>query len=156
MRKRLARDLEEFDRKAVPLLSPSLKEDILSLELFPPSDNLFFGITLKLNFSFPRDYPFRPPFIYFNPPIFHPNITPEGIFNLYSKPDNWTPAHKIEHMVINIYSILSNPIPCNMKNKDDKGKEEDDGEDNCYANELAAEIWNDKDTVRSINFSLTK
>ncbi len=65
---------------------------VAGISAFPEGDNLFHwvgtiggpegtpyaGLSYRINMRFPEDYPFGPPAIFFETPIFHPNVDEHG------------------------------------------------------------------------------
>ena len=68
--------------------------------------------TFCLNIKFPRDYPFKPPKIYFNTKIFHVNIHSDGKICCESfrlTYDSWSPNIDILTILIEIINLLKYP-----------------------------------------------
>ncbi|CAH8522281.1 Ubiquitin-conjugating enzyme E2 L3, variant 2 [Schistosoma haematobium] len=56
----------------------------------------------KIEITFPVEYPFKPPKVIFKTRIYHPNIDEKGQICLpIINPENWKPATKVEHDVLN-------------------------------------------------------
>ncbi|PON31537.1 Ubiquitin-fold modifier-conjugating enzyme [Parasponia andersonii] len=67
-----------------------------------PSDTPFEGGVFLLSVKLPYDYPFKPPKIVFQTKVFHPNIDEDGTVNIDILGNNWSPALKIEKMLLSI------------------------------------------------------
>ncbi|EJW85569.1 hypothetical protein WUBG_03518, partial [Wuchereria bancrofti] len=66
----------------------------------PPYNNGMF----RLRITFPSDYPFKPPHLYFITPIYHPNIDEKGQMCLaILQYDNWKPGTNIENSSFSIF-----------------------------------------------------
>ena len=59
----------------------------------------------ELSLTFTTNYPFQAPSVRFITDIFHPNISPAGIFTL----DHWTPALNLLELLSIIQRLLSEP-----------------------------------------------
>ena len=57
-----------------------------------PPDSPYHGGVFKLDITFPREYPFRPPQVKAETRIFHPNISAQGGICLDILKDNWAPS----------------------------------------------------------------
>ncbi|PGH04298.1 hypothetical protein AJ79_07145 [Helicocarpus griseus UAMH5409] len=85
-------------------------------------DSSFYGGYFKATMTFPQNYPYSPPGFKFNPPIYHPNIYEDGglcISILHppgedemsgeSASERWSPAQRVESVLISILSLLDDP-----------------------------------------------
>lgn len=62
-----------------------------------------------LHYTFPRDYPFKPPRVYLKTPIYHSNVCPDGYLTPSMFPllgDQWSPACKALDVAICVQSML--------------------------------------------------
>ena len=76
-----------------------------------PSDSPYSGGLFKLLIDFPDNYPFKPPRIKFETPIYHPNINKYGSICLDTLNTNWSPALTIIKVLLSISSLLTDPNP---------------------------------------------
>jgi len=87
--------------------------------LGPPGTDYEGGI-FKTHLSFPRDYPFEPPVMRFLSEFWHPNVYADGkvCISILHTPDpmnpdengqNWTPAQRVESLILSVISMLSDP-----------------------------------------------
>jgi ubiquitin-conjugating enzyme E2 R len=90
----------------------------LALMVINP-DSLYYGGYFKAQMSFPRDYPYKPPDFRFSKPLWHPNVYSDGrlcISILHSPGEDatsgesagerWSPAQRVESVLISILSLL--------------------------------------------------
>jgi ubiquitin-conjugating enzyme E2 D len=99
-------------QNAVFSISPS--EDNMFLwsgYIFGPSDSPYQGGVFKIKIEFPHNYPFKPPHIYFETPIYHPNIGSNGNICLDILKNKWTPVLDIFKVLLSISSLLTDPNP---------------------------------------------
>ena len=136
------------------VIAYSLKGLTCRMKFTGPDGSPYGGIDIVVDFIYPNEYPFRPPIIIFDPPLFHPNITITGTLAVDSLNGSyWSPASTTFSILMSILSLLYEPFICeeNLK-KNDKGKEELDeiSNDECV-NIEALKLWReDPDNYRQI------
>ena len=64
-----------------------------------------------LDVQFPADYPFKPPKIQFVTPVWHCNISSNGIIDLDILGCNHSPSNTLQSLLISISSLLCDPNP---------------------------------------------
>ncbi|KAE8352160.1 ubiquitin-conjugating enzyme/RWD-like protein [Aspergillus coremiiformis] len=82
-------------------------------------DSLYYGGYFKASMKFPKNYPFSPPEFCFRRPLYHPNIYPDGrlCISILHAPgedemsgelasERWSPAQRVESVLISILSLL--------------------------------------------------
>lgn len=85
-------------------------------------DSVYAGGYYKCTLQFPKTYPYAPPDFRFNAPLWHPNIYPDGricisilhapgddIMSGESAGERWSPAQRVESVLISILSLLDDP-----------------------------------------------
>ncbi|KAK4786076.1 hypothetical protein SAY86_002765 [Trapa natans] len=114
--KRIQREMAELNVDPPPDCSAGPKGDNLyhwvSTIIGPPGTPYEGGIFF-LDFTFPSDYPFKPPKVAFKTRIFHCNVDSAGNLNLDILNDGWSPALTISKILRAIRSIFTNPDPYN-------------------------------------------
>ncbi|AXA49622.1 ubiquitin-conjugating enzyme E2 G2 [Malassezia restricta] len=130
-----------------PAVGPISEDNYLEWEaLLPgPDDTPFEGGVFSARLSFPPTYPLEPPTMRFDPPIFHPNVYPDGLVcisilhaagddpNMYeSSAERWSPVQSIEKILLSVLSMLSEPniesganIDASKMYRDDRAKYEE-------------------------------
>lgn len=87
-----------------------------------PKDTPFEGGVFVAKLTFPTDYPLSPFKMRFDPPIYHPNIYPDGnvcISILHTPGDDptmyeqaserWSPVQSVEKVILSVISMLAEP-----------------------------------------------
>ena len=82
--KRLIQEYQELITSPVESLvaGPKNDDDIFLWEalIMGPPETFYEGGCFRAELKFPKDYPINPPTMKFIPPIWHPNIYPDGTF----------------------------------------------------------------------------
>ncbi len=76
-----------------------------------PEGSPYYGGIFFLNIEFPADYPFKPPRLVFETPIYHCNINSNGSICLDILKDQWSPALTISKVLLSICSLMDDPNP---------------------------------------------
>lgn len=74
-----------------------------------PDDTPYAGLTFKLSFNFPSNYPYAAPTVLFKTPIYHPNVDFSGRICLDILKDKWTAAYNIQTILLSLQSLLGEP-----------------------------------------------
>ena len=113
--KRLQRELIEVVKDTPTNCSAGLvnANDLFTWQatIIGPTETPYEGGMFNLKILFPTDYPFKPPKITFETPIYHPNINSNGSICLDILKDQWSPALSITKVLLSICSLLSDPNP---------------------------------------------
>ncbi|KAK1767103.1 ubiquitin-conjugating enzyme/RWD-like protein [Phialemonium atrogriseum] len=111
--KRLQTELMQLMTSAAPGISafPSADGDLLmwGATIEGPEDTPYSGLTFKLSFEFPSNYPYAPPTVLFRTPIYHPNVDFSGRICLDILKDKWTAAYNIQTVLLSLQSLLGEP-----------------------------------------------
>ena len=82
-----------------------------SATIIGPENSPFQGGIFNLSIYFPTDYPFKPPKVFFDTKIYHPNINKNGGICLDILKESWSPALTISKLLLSICSLLTDPNP---------------------------------------------
>lgn len=95
------------------------KEGVSCLSVNPHSVNSYFiflqtpwqGGNYKLRMLFKDEYPRIPPTCRFEPPLFHPNVSPSGTVGLplLDEEKDWKPDITIKQILLGIQDFLNKP-----------------------------------------------
>ncbi|CAG7927518.1 unnamed protein product [Penicillium olsonii] len=114
-------------------------------------DSLYYGGYFKGTMKFPANYPYAPPKFRFDKSILHPNIYPDGrlCISILHPPghdemsgelasERWTPAQRVESVLISILSLLDDPECSSPANVDAAVLLRDDSE--AYRQRVYADV----------------
>jgi ubiquitin-conjugating enzyme E2 C len=111
--KRLQTELMQLMTGPVPGISafPSADGNLLSwtATIEGPNDTPYTGLTFKLSFAFPSNYPYEAPTVLFKTPIYHPNVDFSGRICLDILKDRWSAAYNIQTVLLSLQSLLGEP-----------------------------------------------
>ncbi|KAK4116174.1 hypothetical protein N656DRAFT_774372 [Canariomyces notabilis] len=111
--KRLQTELMQLMTSPAPGVSafPSADGNLLSWRatIEGPADTPYSGLTFKLSFEFPSNYPYSPPTVLFRTPIYHPNVDFSGRICLDILKDKWTAAYNTQTVLLSLQSLLGEP-----------------------------------------------
>lgn len=110
---RLQTELMQLMTSPAPGVSafPSADGNLLSwtATIEGPDDTPYAGLTFKLSFAFPSNYPYAAPTVLFKTPIYHPNVDFSGRICLDILKDKWTAAYNIQTVLLSLQSLLGEP-----------------------------------------------
>jgi len=112
--KRLRRELQLVrDSPPSNCSAGPIHDDIFHWQatLIGPEHTPYSGGIFRLLIDFPLNYPYKPPKIRFDMPVYHPNINDRGDICLDILKKAWSPALTIVSVLLSISSLLSDPNP---------------------------------------------
>jgi len=114
----------------IELINENIFEWTVALMVLNP-DSDYYGGYFKAKMTFPKDYPYAPPQFRFIRPIFHPNVYPDGrlCISILHTPgedimsgelasERWSPAQRVESVLISIISLLDDAETSSPANVD--------------------------------------
>ena len=129
---RLEQDLMDIQKQAIEV--HLVNDNVFHWEVVieGPSETMYFGYTYTIHLNFPDNYPFKPPKVKFIPCIVHPNVSntgellissflpSEGDYHSNACPTSqkWSPAWTAEEIIKQIITVLEDPDPYMIVNKD--------------------------------------
>lgn len=75
------------------------------------------GGIYKVTLDFGQEYPSQAPLCRFVPPIYHPNVYPDGEICLSIITDQWRPGISVKEVLIGIQDLLDSPNPLSPANE---------------------------------------
>ncbi|XP_052759238.1 ubiquitin-conjugating enzyme E2 T-like [Galleria mellonella] len=116
---RLAQEMKNFETNSpwgitcVPKTEDNL--DVLKVTLLGPKGSPYENGKFQLIITIPDNYPFEPPLLKFDTPIYHPNIDKGGriCMDMLKMPPKgaWLPTITLETLLISLQTLLVNPNP---------------------------------------------
>ncbi|XP_068625075.1 ubiquitin-conjugating enzyme E2 T-like [Battus philenor] len=116
---RLDREIKNFETKS-PWGIKCMPEkediyDVLIVHMQGPKGSPYEKGTFKLSITIPKRYPFEPPLVKFETPVYHPNIDKEGriCMDMLKMPPKgaWLPTITLETLLVSLQTLLANPNP---------------------------------------------
>ncbi|KAJ3313590.1 hypothetical protein HDV04_001807 [Boothiomyces sp. JEL0838] len=74
-----------------------------------PAGTVYQGLTYKLAFDFPLNYPYLPPAVRFETTCFHPNVDINGAICLDILKDKWSAIYNVQTILLSVQSLLGEP-----------------------------------------------
>lgn len=112
--KRIQKELAEISADPPADCSAGPKGDNLYQwisTILGPTGSPYHGGVFFLDITFPTDYPFEPPKVFFKTRIYHCNVDSSGEICLDILKDNWSPALTISRVLLSISSLLISAKP---------------------------------------------
>ena len=113
---RLQKELEMLTNSPSPGVSAWVEGDDLTrlgAMIIGPDDSPYEKGCFSLSIEIPQRYPFEPPRVRFNTPIYHPNIDSEGricLDTLKMPPQgSWSPSVNINTLLLTIRLLMGSP-----------------------------------------------
>eukprot|EP00038_Savillea_parva_P006157 m.162053 g.162053 ORF g.162053 m.162053 type:complete len:247 (-) comp12137_c0_seq1:198-938(-) len=133
--KALAAELKDLTVDPLEGVSVNLGEDdnlfSWDVAVFGPPETIYTGGYFKAQLIFPKTYPFSPPEMKFVPPLFHPNVYPDGkiCISILHPPgedemsgelasERWSPAQRVRTILLSVISLLNEPNTSSPANVD--------------------------------------
>lgn len=90
---------------------PSSDADLLhwTATIAGPDDTPYQGMTFRLSFEFPPNYPYKAPTVLFKTPIYHPNIDFSGRICLDILKEKWSAIYNVQSVLLSLQSLLGEP-----------------------------------------------
>jgi len=112
-------------RRVLQELKKVSEEEPAGIHIFPSPDDVtfwrvllegppgspFVGGVFSVAVTIPSDYPFKPPKIQFETPIYHCNINSNGAICMDILKDNWTPSLTVYKTLLAVSNLLRDPNP---------------------------------------------
>lgn len=112
---RINKELKDIRKEEYSIFSAGPKDDdnifIWKATILGPEDSPYEEGVFFLDIEFSKEYPFKPPKIYFTTKIYHPNINQNGSICLDILKDQWSPALTISKVLLSLCSLLTDPNP---------------------------------------------
>lgn len=74
-----------------------------------PDATPYENMNFRLSFDFPSNYPYTPPVVLFQTPIFHPNIDFSGRICLDILKEKWSAIYNVQSVLLSLQSLLGEP-----------------------------------------------
>lgn len=110
---RLQTELMQLMMSAAPGISafPNADGNLLNwtATISGPEATYYEGLTFKLSFAFPSNYPYAPPTVLFKTPIYHPNVDFSGRICLDILKDKWSAVYNVQSILLSLQTLLGDP-----------------------------------------------
>ncbi len=122
--KRLRKDIGDVDietrRNSESIVVSLVNDDLTKWKIIfnGQKNSSFEGGVFSMHFTFPKEYPFKPPKAKMDTKIYHPNISEGGEICIDLLKDQWSPTISIYRVISSIKSLLVEPNPSDPLNPD--------------------------------------
>lgn len=82
---------------------------VWDITMIGPENSPYAGGIFVLRMTFPEQYPFKPPTLYFQTTIYHPSVVTATGEVCSAVLGNWSPTLTTEHCLMTVYSLLQVP-----------------------------------------------
>ncbi|KAI8929068.1 ubiquitin-conjugating enzyme/RWD-like protein [Entophlyctis helioformis] len=98
-------DLAGVTKRLQSELMTLMMAKIPGISAFPESDSLLRWLSMV----FPASYPYAPPVVKFESPLYHPNVDMSGNICLDILKDKWSAVYNVQSVLLSIQSLLGEP-----------------------------------------------
>ena len=119
--KRINKELENIKKENLEGFILTNTDNIWSWQgiLYGPPDSPYEKGAFPFQITFEDDYPIKAPSVKFLQPIFHPNIYRDGKICIdILQPHEWSPAQKVDKIMLSLRSLFMDPNPSSPANAD--------------------------------------
>lgn len=113
--KRLQKELQDLHtngNKAFRNISVNEANTLIWSGLIVPMNAPYNKGAFKIELCFPQEYPFKPPKLTFQTPIYHPNVDEKGQVCLpIIASENWKPATRTTQVIDALVAMVNQPEP---------------------------------------------
>ena len=74
-----------------------------------PADTPYANMNFRPSFEFPANYPYKPPTVLFETPVYHPNIDFSGRICLDILKEKWSAIYNVQSVLLSLQSLLGEP-----------------------------------------------
>jgi len=110
--KRISKELLNIQKRPIENVVANPTEDIhiWQARVVGAEDTYYEGGIFHLTVLLPKDYPFSPPKVNFDTPIYHPNINLKGDICLdILKVGEWNPSRSLREVLLSVITLLYAP-----------------------------------------------
>jgi ubiquitin-conjugating enzyme E2 A len=118
--RRLQQDFRQLLKNKVEGIDASPSSDnffVWNAIICGPEESIYESGAFQLQFTFPEDYPLKPPQVRFLTKVYHPNVWWEdGLICVDILKDGWTPSYDVLAILHSIRLLLIDPNPLSPAN----------------------------------------
>ncbi|TPX39089.1 hypothetical protein SeMB42_g06471 [Synchytrium endobioticum] len=110
--KRLQSELMQLMTSSPPGISAFPNSDSLltwTATVEGPKTSAYENLSYKLSMKFPHNYPYAPPMVKFETPMYHPNVDMSGNICLDILKEQWSAIYNVQTVLISIQSLFAEP-----------------------------------------------
>jgi len=116
---RAQKDIAEFSTvPGITVFFPDPNNIMSFVVMIKPSDGLYKSAEFKFSVNIPTSYPYDPPKVLCETPIYHPNIDTEGHVCLNILREDWTPVLNLGSVLFGLMTLFLEPNPGDPLNKE--------------------------------------